>query len=282
MLFILGLLLASATLFIGEKSWLMDSGAALASVSAVVFIEFLILIFLIVGLANIFNGREEFDSEHESNIILATILLIVFFVLFLISIVSGKGFFGGVAFVAAASTQDFVGLAIVLGLSIAWSIIFGLAMTDLIKRLASEEQKKKMKKAFYLLVAGNFTLNITSIIAYYMFFKVYQEMHLSLKEGRIKAAVTAPCPQCDKHISIESKVCPHCGAKFDESNKISIDPRLTMDAPKSEYSVPAGYAPIKGPSEEEKKKLFRFIKIIIGVVVIVVVLYLVIRFLLGA
>jgi len=277
--FVLALLLFSVTLFIGEKSWLLDSSSALASVAGVTFISFIILLWLIFGLANIFNGRKEFDSEHESNIILATILLIVYFVLFLIAIVAGKGFFGGIALVAAVSTHDILNLAIVLGLSIASSIIFGLAMTNLVQKLTSEDQKKRLKNALYLLVAGNFTLGITCIIAYYMFLKVYQEVYLSFKEGKIKAADTAPCPQCDRDIPVESDVCPHCGTKFDKSTQIQIDPRLTMDAPKSEYTLPPGYAPIKGPTEAQKKRLFKFIKIIIALVVIIVVLYLLIRFL---
>ena len=280
--FNLVLLLSSFTLFIGEESWRENSGSTLTFVGVVVFISIMILLLLVVGLAYIFNGKREFDDEHESNVILATILLIVYVMLFLIAVVYSKGFTGGRAFISAASlgfSSHLLELVVTLAISIASHIIFGYAMMYLIGRLSSEEQKKRLQKAFYLLVAGNFTLNMTGLIAYFMYFKIFQEVHLSLKEGKIKAAVTAPCPQCNKDISIESKICPNCGAKFDESKPITIDPRLTIQMPKSEYSLPPGYAPIKGPTEAQKNRLFRFIKIIIALVVIIVSLYLVIRFL---
>jgi hypothetical protein len=280
--FVLALLLFSVTLFIGGESWLGNPGSALTFVGVVVFITILILLWLIIGLAHVFNGRKEFDNEHESNVILSTILLIVYAILFLITVVYSKGFTGGTAFISAASlgfSSHILELAVTIALSIASHIIFGYAIIYSIGRLSSEEQKKRLQKAFYLLVIGNFTLNITGLIAYFMFFKVYREVYLSLKEGKIKAADTAPCPQCDRDISIESKVCPHCGAKFDEQTPIKIDPRLTIEMPKSEYNLPPGYAPIKGPTEAQKKKLFRFIMIIIAIIVVVTSLYLIIRFL---
>jgi hypothetical protein len=280
--FTLVVLLSSFTLFMGEESWRENQGSTLAFVGVVVFINIIILLFLIVGLAYIFNGRREFDDEHDSNVILATILLVVYVLLFLIAVVYSKGFTGGRAFISAASlgfSSHLPELVVTLAISITSHILFGYAMIYLMGRLSSEEQKKRLKKAFYLLVLGNFTLNITGLIAYFMYFKIFQEVHLSLKEGKIKAAVTAPCPQCNRDISIESKICPNCGAKFDENNPITIDPRLTIEMPKSDYNLPSGYAPIKGPTEAQKNRLFRFIKIIIALVVILVSLYLIIRFL---
>lgn len=280
--FVLALLLSSITLFIGGESWLDDSGSTLGFVGVVVFIAILILLFLIVGFVYIFNGRHEFDSEHDSNVILATILLVVYAILFLITLVYSKGFIGGGSFISAASlgfSSHILELVITLALSIASHIIFGYAMMHLLGRLSSEEQKKRLQTAFYLLVAGNFTLNITGLIAYFMYFKTFQELYLSLKEGKIKAAVTAPCPNCDRDISIESTACPHCGAKLDEQVPIKIDPRLTIEMPKSDYSLPQGYAPIKGPTEAQKKQLMKFILIIAGIVVTVAILYLLIRLL---
>jgi len=280
--FVLALLLFSVTLFIGGESWLLNQGSTLTFIGAVVFMALLILLWLIVGLAYVFNGRHEFDSEHDSNVILATILLIVYAILFLITLVYGKGFTGGRSFISAASlgfSSHILELVVTLALSIASHIIFGYAMMYLVGRVSSEEQKKRLRKAFYLLVAGNFTLNITGLIAYFMYFKIFQELYLSLKEGKIKAAVTAPCPQCDRDISVESTTCPHCGAKLDEQIPIKIDPRLTIEMPKSDYNLPPGYAPIKGPTEAQKKKLFRFIMIIVAIIVIVASLYFIIRFL---
>lgn len=274
--FILALLLFSVTLFIGGESWLSNQGSTLTFVAVVVFIAIIILLWLIGSLANIFNGRKEFDTEHESNVILATIFLIVYVILFLIALVYSKGFTGGRAFISAASTgfsSHIFELVITLALSIAAHILFGFAIIYLIQKLSSEEQKKRLRTALYLLVAGNFTLNITGLIAYFMFLKVYQEVYLSFKEGKIKAAVTAPCPQCNRDISIESQACPYCGAKFDEYPPIKIDPRLTMDVPRSEYKLPPGYAPIKGPTEAQKKRLIKFVKIIIAIVIAVVAIY---------
>ena len=276
--FTLALLLTSVTLFIGGESWLQNQGSALTFVAVDIFIAILILLLLFAGLAYLFNGRREFDNEHESNVILATILLIVYSILFLITLVYSKGFTGGRSFISAASlgfSSHIPELVVTLALSIASHIIFGYAMMYLLGRLSTEEQKKRLQKAFYLLVAGNFTLNITGLIAYFMFFKIFQEVHLSLKEGKIKAAVTAPCPQCTRDISIESKACPHCGAKFDEQTPIKIDPRLTIEMPKSEYNLPPGYAPIKGPTEAQKKRVIKFVKIIIAVVIAIVAVYII-------
>ena len=136
-------LLSSFTLFIGEESWREDSGSTLTFVGVVVFINIIILLLFIIGLAYIFNGRREFDDEHESNVILATILLIVYVVLFLIGVVYSKGFAGGRAFISAASlgfSSHLFELFVALAVSIASHILFGYAMMYLMGRLSSEEQ----------------------------------------------------------------------------------------------------------------------------------------------
>ena len=59
---------------------------------------------------------------------------------------------------------------------------------------------------------------------------VYRDSYLSLYEGKLKPAVTAPCPNCNSEIPIESQVCPLCKMEF-ESKKEEVDVKSDLDQP---------------------------------------------------
>lgn len=274
--FTLALLLSSITLFIDKESWVFDQGSIFSFFVVVFSAAIILLIWFAIGLVNIFNGRRGLDIKHESNVILAAILLIAYMILFLITLAYSKGFMGGRVFIYAAAngfSESIVTLCVTLALSITAYILFGYAMEYLIKEISSDEQKKRLRTAFLLLVAGNFTLDITYLIACFMFFKIYQEIYLSFKEGKIKVAATAPCPNCGRDISIESKSCHYCGAKLEEVTPMEVDPRLNINVPKPSYNLPVGYTPTEGPTEAEKKRVLKIIYTIIAIIVVIAVIY---------
>ncbi len=249
---------------------------------AFIFLELLIFILLILSLVKLYNGRNEFGSKHEYNIILSLILIAVYFFLSLGELILSGGIFGGSSIVSAAasgfSTSSIIQTIIVISLSIASRIFFGFALIYLISEFISEDFNKYLRKnVFYLLVLGPLTFEITGLLAIRSFYNTYRTIYLKIHEGKLKPAVTAPCPICNKDIPIESKVCPYCETEFEENPDMEIDPILKVEVPKKQLNMSPGYTPVKGPTEEEKKKVYRIITIIIAFIVIVAAAYLVLQ-----
>ena len=121
----------------------------------------------------------------------------------------------------------------------------------------------ELKISFVLLVLGTFTINITALIAYLLFFKIYQGVYLNIKQGGLKPAVIAPCPFCSSDIPIESKICKFCGAMFEQKNSNEKDISLDFNIPKSVYVFKKGNLPVQKLSKNSKIKLLYFIGFII-------------------
>ena len=231
----LSILLLSVVLYLNQEKILDISTSNFYFVLIIFFLFLIIFIWLIRGLAIIFNGRKEFSTQHESNVIMATLLFIAYFIIFFINLLLAGGFTGGTAFIAAASagfdTSVMLQFIIVVIFSVMLYILLGFALLYLIQDLISDAQIKKLKKALVLFALSTVTLNITGLIAYVLFFMVYKDSYLSLHEGKLKPAVTAPCPNCNSEIPIESLVCPHCKTEF-KSSKEETDVNPDPDLPK--------------------------------------------------
>jgi hypothetical protein len=230
----LSILLLSIVLYLNQENILGIYTSKFYFVFIFFFLFLIIFIWLIRGLAIIFNGRKEFSTQHESNVIMATLLFIAYLIMFFINLLLAGGFTGGTAFIAAASTgfntSIMLQFIIVVIFSIILYILVGLGFLYLIQELISDTQIKKLKKALVLFALSTVTFNITGLIAYVLFFMVYRDTYLSLHEGKLKPAVTAPCPNCDSEIPVESQVCPHCKMELksrkEEENDVKPDPDL--------------------------------------------------------
>lgn len=273
LLLVLAILLFSIGLFINDEDLIEFSLSSPEYVAIVIFLFIFIFLWLIRGLKDIFNGRKEFDDKHETSVVYGTILIIVYIFLFLITIAYSKGLAGGTVIIATAATgfspSFLVQFIVTITLSAASHILFGLAILCFIIDILPKEQRKRLWIAFGLIVISSFTFSITGLIALALFFKSYRETYYILEEGKLKVNINAPCPSCNKDIPIESKACSYCGAQFEKDATIEIDPRLTIEAPKSRFEVPKGYTPVEGPSEEEKNKLVYLIGAIIVVIIVV-------------
>ena len=251
----------------------------------ILVISILILFLLVRGLADIFNGRKEFDDAHESNVILGAILLMIYFIIFIINLAHSKGLIGGSTILSVISTGFSSSVIIPFIITIAGSMIslaiFGFALTYFVKGVANQEQKERLKKALYLMILGPVTLDITTLISFVIFYRVYKDVYFFLNEGNLKAKINAPCPNCNNDISIESLQCPYCRVKFENNANYEIDSRLSLDPPKDFAEVPKGYAPIEGPTLEEKRRVKNIIISIIATIIIIAVLYLVISAYIG-
>ena len=234
------LIILSEALSLTQQSILSLSASKIYFVVAILFLFVLIFIWLARGLARILNGRMEFGDPHESNVIIGTILMISFVIIYFINLSIAQGFTGGIAFVAAVSSgfdstiiAEFIS---VLVLSITSNILLGLSLIYFIRNLIPKEKKAGLKIAFVLLVLGTFTFNLTTLIAYILFFKIYKDIHLNILNGKLKPAVITPCPNCSRDIAIESKICKYCGAKFEKIVSEDVDPRFNFNLSESKYN----------------------------------------------
>lgn len=277
LLLVFALLLLSVGLFVNYGDLLEFSESSPAYVAAVIFLFIMIYVWLIRGLVQIFNGRHEFGKKHETSVVFGIILIIAYFMVFLITVSYSKGFAGGTVFISTFSTgfssDFFIQFIVTISLSSAAYILFGLALLCFVIDLVSKEQRKKLWIAFGLLVLSSFTFSITGIIALLLFFKIYRAAYYMLAEGTIKAAVTAPCPFCNRDIPVKSRKCYYCNREFEKEATIDLDPSLNFELPKSRFDGPKNYIPVEGPTESEKNKLYYLIGILIVVIIAVSVVY---------
>lgn len=269
---ILFILLISTTLSLNQENLLSISASKLFFVITIIFLFILVFIWLTIGVKYLVNGRLEFGDPHESNVILATSLIIIYMILYFINLTIAEGFTGGTAFVAAASrgfsSSIFLQFFLVIILSINSHLLLGFSLVYFVKKLSTEKQLKELKIAYVLLVLGTFTVNITSLIAYLLFFKVYRNIYHKVTKGDLKAALVAPCPKCSCDIPIESQICMFCGAKFEKKIYDDLDKRLNLNLSDSDYELKKGYFPMQGLNKEEKKKFLYIIGFIIFSIII--------------
>jgi hypothetical protein len=115
-------------------------------------------------------------------------------------------------------------------------ILLGLASLYLIQGLATKNQINILKKAFVLFVLSTFTLNITGLIAFGLFYKVYRDTYVSLDKGSLRATITAPCPGCNREIPIQSHICPHCATELILEEENDVKPNQSQ--PEEDYNQP--------------------------------------------
>jgi len=233
------LIVALMLYFNQERIWEVTS-SKIYFVLTIFFLFLIVFFYFIRGIAIVFNARQEFESDHELNVILATLIFIAFFVIFFINLSLAWGFTGGSSLIAYASMGFDSSLLIVFVVVIIFStlvyILLGLASTYLIKGLITEKQISTLKKAFVLFALSSFTLNITGLFAYVLFYSVYRDTYLSLNKGNLKAVITAPCPGCNREIPIESQVCPHCGIELILEEE--VENKQIQGQPEEDYDQP--------------------------------------------
>jgi hypothetical protein len=192
-----------------------------------ILLELLLFSLPLISLTSLFNGRNEFGQKHSHNITIGLVLIIVYFFILLIELIFSKGLFGASSIISAAadgfSTQLITQVIIVITLSIISSIVFGKALIYFISELVSKDEMKNLKKIFILLVVGPITLEITTLIALRSFYKNYKSVYKRIRQGSLKLTVTAPCPNCNRDIPVESKMCSYCGTEFMENPEMKID-----------------------------------------------------------
>ena len=263
------------SLFIQGVNLIEFSNSNISFLFIVIFITLFTLIWLIRGLICFFNGRTEYNEQHESNIIIASILIIVYITILLINLIYSKGYLGGTALISAASagfsSSNTIQFIINISMSTVALTIFGFALIYIIFELTHPVNKKKVWFWFYFLIVGTFTFNVSYFFGLIFTFKIYRDTYSRIHEGWIKTVKTAPCPKCGKDISIESKACPYCSLKFRYDPSLEIDPKFTIDVPKAMYVAPKGYTPTQGLSQKEKKRFKIILAAIISVVAVVVV-----------
>jgi len=254
--------------------------------SSVVFTVIIALIDSIIILwlfwAFIFTvvGRKEIDRQHEINVMIASAFLIPAFILFVLQVILSKGLFVSSSAFYFKPSGDLSSLLVqsdfLIAISIALSIAFAFAFYIYVHRLTNKNERNTMIYAIGLQILSPLTLYVSAIISNFLLSNIYRSLYVKLCEANIKPTDKAPCPFCNQEIPIDSTVCPYCKAKFKDKSDLEIDPRLDLKAPKQEFNVPHGYTPVKGPTEEEKKRLYYAIgAIIVSIIIISVVIVLI-------
>ncbi len=235
----LSMLILSLMLYLNQEEIWEVTPSKIYFVLTIFFLFLIVFIYFIRGIAIIFNARKEFESDHEINVILAALVFIAFFIIFFINLSLARGFPGGTALLAFASMGFDSSLLIVfitvLIFSVLVYILFGFASFYLVKGLISQDEIKKLKKALILFALSTFTLNITGLIAYVLFYQVYRDTYSSLNVGKLKAIKTAPCPYCDKEIPMESQACPYCDTELKNKQEEETDGKQAPNQPEEEY-----------------------------------------------
>ena len=239
-------------------------------------IEILIMLWLFWAFTDMILGRKEFDKQHEISVIIASAFLIPSIFLYLIQLIISKGL------AISASTFYFntsggletllVQGALLLAISIILPIFMGISLFLFIHKLSVTIEKVPLFIAMGLLIASPFTLYFTGLASYILFFIIYRKIYHNLYSAKLKPVDKAPCPFCDKDIPMESRVCPYCGARFEASKDTELDPVLKIDVQKQQFASSHGYTPVKGPTKEEKNRLFMIIGAIIAIIVVVAVI----------
>lgn len=250
-------------------------------VALIWIIDALILVWLFWSFTDMVLGRKEFDKQHEISVIIASALFIPSIFLYLFQLILSKGlvvsasafYFNPTGYAGTILVQG----QLLLAISIALPIMLGPALFLFIHKLSVTTEKVPLLVACVLLATSPFTINITALIAFILFFLIYKSVYLQLQHVGPRPTLTVPCPFCNRDIPIESKVCPYCGKKFEENLDIDVGLRISLDAPKQQSNLPNGYTPVKGPTEEEKKRLFLIIGIIVIVIIVVAALVCLLR-----
>lgn len=231
----LSMLILSFMLYLNQEKIWEVTPSKIYFVLTIFFLFLIIFIYFIRGIAIIYNARKEFDPDHELNVILAILIFIAYFIIFFINLSLSRGFPGGTAIIAYASMGFDSSLLIVFIVVVIFSvlvyILLGLASLYLIKELISKQQVKKLKRALILFALSTFTLNITGLIAYVLFYTVSRDAYSLINKGKLKAVITAPCPGCNREIPIESMICPHCSTELKSFQEEETDVKRAQDQP---------------------------------------------------
>jgi len=231
----LSILILSLMLYFNQERMLEVTPLKIYFVLTIFFLFLIIFIYFIRGIAIIFNARKEFTSDHEINVIMGTLVFIAYFIIFFINLSLAGGFPEGAAFIAFASmgfdSSIMLVFIVVVIFSVLLYILLGLASFYLIKGLISKDRIKKLKKALILFALSTFTLSISGLIAYVLFYSVYRDAYLTINQGKLKAVITAPCPYCDKEIPMQSKICPYCETELKNIQEEEIDVKPAQDQP---------------------------------------------------
>lgn len=162
----------------------------------VVILEIFIIIWLFWAFIDMVNGRKEFDKQHEIIVIIASAFLIPSIFLYIIQLILSKGLAVSSAAFYLNPTGSLavilVQSSLLLTISIVLPILMGLALFLFIYKLTSQAEKIPLMFACGLLITSPFTLYITALIAYFLFFGIYRSVYRRLSSSNIDPQIMHP------------------------------------------------------------------------------------------
>ena len=250
-------------------------------VALIWILEILIILWLFWAFTDLVIGRKEFDKHYEIMVIIASAFLIPSIFLYLIQLILSKGLAVSAAAFYFNPSGNLAELlpqgSLLLAISVVLPIMMGISLFLFVYRFSDQTEKVPLLFACGLLVTSPFTMYVTALISYFLFFAVYRSVYHRLLSTDYRRVEKVPCPFCNKEIPMESNLCPYCNTEFKQNKDAELDPLFKVNIEQRESLAPQGFTPVKGPTEYEKKRLFKIIYGIIAIVIIVVVVYAIIR-----
>lgn len=215
----------------GIGAILMLIGGFVPNVGSIVSIAGLVLVFIAVKSISQITKNEEIFRNYLMHFILSIISIVAIFVIMLIAF-GAVGGFSWITSLESANISDFntfweyfgglIG-ACVLALIIGWilSVVAAMYLRKCYNAIAEHTKVDLFKTTGTVYFIGAITtivligfliLFIARIIETIAYFSLPDE----LPTGDKKEKSERRCPNCDRVIPMDARICPYCGKKFEE------------------------------------------------------------------
>ncbi len=230
--------LGNAKIFGGIGAILMLVGTFIPNVGFIVSIVGLILVFIAVKTISELTKDKEIFSNYLMNFIFSIISIVAIFIIMLVAF----GAVGGFSWITELQSADitdidtfleyFGGLigACVLALIVGWilSILAAIYLRKSYNSIAEHTKVNLFKTTGTVYFIGAITtivligfliLFIARIIEIIAYFSLPDKLPTEAETQKESGESHSPdrrCPNCDREIPKDARICPYCGKKFEE------------------------------------------------------------------
>jgi uncharacterized membrane protein len=225
--------LSNAKVFGGIGALLMLIGTFIPTIGPIVSIAGIVLIFIAVKTISELTKDEEIYKNYLIHFIISIITIVALFVIMLVAF----GVAGGFTWISGLETAEITDIesfiaefgtiigGCLVALVVGWilSILAAIYLRRSYNKIAEHTKVDLFKTTGLLYFIGAITtiiiiglliIIIAKIIEIIAFFSLPDE--LSKGAGGGKKEPDRRCPNCDRGIPMDAKVCPYCSKKFEE------------------------------------------------------------------
>ncbi len=230
--------LSNAKIFGGIGAILMLVGAFIPNAGPIVSIVGLVLVFIAVKTISELTNDKEIFSNYLMNFIFSIISIVAIFIIMLVAF-GAVGGFSWITEIQSADITDFESFwayfgtiigACILALIVAWilSVIAAIYLRRSYNSIAEHTKVNLFKTTGTVYFIGAITTivligflilfiaRIIEIIAYFSLPDKLPTGAVTQKESGESHRSDRKCPNCDREIPMDARICPYCGKKFEE------------------------------------------------------------------